>query len=94
MTEYPSAFGEYVIDVHRYSLSEPEITIRQGTTVRWINRNSRRHLIVIQKPEYVKGTPMEGNGSSWNYTFDIPGEYQYVEAVFGLRGKVMVEEYT
>lgn len=85
------ATGIKHIDINRYSFSEEPITIGSGTTVVWRNNDTRRHIIIIKNPVYFKGAQLNEEGASWNYTFKAKGDYEYVEAVFGIRGNIIVK---
>ena len=91
----PLLAGETVtVDVHKYKFIPPEITVKVGTTVRWVNTEKRQYHSVWFKesgepePEYF--WPDE----FFERTFDKPGVYPYVcephEIDYDMKGVVRV----
>ena len=72
---------------------EPEtVTIQTGSTIRWTNRNERRHLMVC----YLSGQRVFRSDSLnpdefSEYTFTEPGEYTCQDVIYGSRSTVTVE---
>ena len=71
--------GETVtVEVHKYTFIPAEITVKVGTTVRWVNTEKRQYHSIWFKetgepePEYF--WPDE----FFERTFDKPGVYPYV----------------
>ena len=67
-----------MVDVQKYKFIPAEITVKTGTTVRWVNTEKRQYHSVWFKesgepePEYF--WPDE----TFERTFDTPGDYPYV----------------
>lgn len=74
----------------------PELTIKVGDTVRWVNESGVHDVSAIKVPEGV--TPFKSElftapGMTFEYTFTVPGEYGYVctpHEVLGMVGKIIV----
>lgn len=84
---------EAVIEI-KWKSFEPtgELTIEKGTTVIWKNADtespSRTHLISANHWAFKSGNLKEGD--SFNHTFNDLGVYEYVDAIYGIRGKITV----
>ena len=86
-----------LIQISRYSFDKMDITIQKGTTVTWKNLDTRRHRIACYTTEkqsnqrfYFGEIMLEGGKNT--YTFNEPGRFLCIDAVFGIRGFVNVEE--
>lgn len=89
-----SVFAETVIIEIRddqYGTQQP-LTVKTGTTVKWVNREKRQYHSVwfeaegFPEPEYI--FPEE----SWERTFDKPGTYPYrCEPHEEMSGTIIVE---
>ena len=86
-----------LIQISRYSFDKMEITISKGTTVTWKNLDTRRHRMACYTTEgsenkrvYLGEIMLEGGKNS--YTFSEAGKFLCLDAVFGIRGFVNVEE--
>jgi plastocyanin len=81
--------GEAVmIDIVDFAFSQPELTIRPGTTVTWTNTGVAPHT--------VSGLPAESGtmdpGQSFSYTFDTAGTFDYQCAFHPqMTGRVIVD---
>ena len=83
-----------MVDVQKYKFIPAEITVKVGTTVRWVNTEKRQYHSVWFKqsgeaePEYF--WPDE----TFERTFDTPGDYPYVcephEMDYDMKGIVHV----
>ena len=84
-----TAAGSVTVHISNFAFVPAEITIRQGTTVTWVNDDSVPHLIRMSgKPD----SQQLGKGDTYSYTFtDAPGEYDYSCGIHpSMHGKVMV----
>lgn len=65
------------VTIRDYQYEPAELTVRVGTTVRWVNDEKRvSHSVLFTGPggfESERFFP----GESWEYTFDKPGSYPY-----------------
>jgi len=70
----------------------PELKVKTGTTVRWINAEKRTSHSVIFAAEGLPETERLFPGESWQRTFDKPGRYAYVCGPHpDMKGVVVVE---
>ncbi|MBI5256308.1 MAG: cupredoxin domain-containing protein [Burkholderiales bacterium] len=60
-----------------YKFTPPVLTVRAGTTVRWLNQEKRTtHSVQFTHPPAPEGERMFP-GESWLRRFDTPGRYEY-----------------
>jgi plastocyanin len=66
------------------SYDPKELTVLAGTTVVWINMDSVGHSVTYGRPNetgvgsvFNSGIPLIDPGKTFQYKFDIPGEYSY-----------------
>jgi plastocyanin len=89
----PPPVNENEISIYLYGFHEPELEVKAGTTVTWINNDQAQHLIkaavvdsqgkVIPAPNglFDSGILPSVNikpGASFSFTFDKPGEYYFL----------------
>ena len=102
------AVGENEISIYLYNFQEPQLEIRAGTTVTWINNDQAEHQIVaavkddqghpIADPDKLFGSEVLPSitiqpGSTFSFTFDQPGEYLYICTIHkNMLGKIIVTE--
>jgi plastocyanin len=75
----PWATAGEPVDVHiaGYKYSPPELKVKPGTTVRWINGEKRvSHSILFVGPDGFESERIFP-GESWSRTFEQPGSYRY-----------------
>lgn len=66
------------------------LTVEAGTTVTWTNDDAILHTVTATDGVFDSG--FFGEGESWSYTFDVPGEYEYYCVPHPwMRAKVVVE---
>ncbi len=69
--------GTEVVLMYQYTFCPEQITVKPGTTVRWINVERTSHSIWFKEagePESDRVFLEEG----WDFTFQAPGEYPYL----------------
>lgn len=75
------------IKAHGYGI--PELTVRPGTTVTWINHDDDPHTVT--STENVFRSPGIDTDETYSYTFTQPGTYEYFCTLHPLMtGKVLV----
>lgn len=88
--------GEAIVELKDYRFVPEEITVRVGTTVRWVNREKRQFHNI-----WFRGLDDEGReyffpDESRSRRFDKPGVYPYVcephDESHGMHGVVKVIE--
>ncbi len=83
--------GNYVFDPE-------ELTISPGTTVRFVWLSGTHNVAVSSQPadaDWSGHETIEGRGFSFEYTFEVPGRYEYVctpHQAQGMTGAIIVEE--
>jgi plastocyanin len=82
-------------DTVKNRFSPANIIIKKGDTVRWVNKDNVDHI--FSSITYLGAgailSPMIEPKGSWEYTFDVPGEYFYICFIHaGMLGKITVEE--
>jgi len=78
-TGNPVLAGETVtVDVHKYKFIPPEITVKVGTTVRWVNTEKRQYHSVWFKESGGPESEYFWPDESFERTFEKPGVYPYV----------------
>ncbi len=92
--------GVHIVELPKTNENETNIfkpdniIIRQGETVRWVNRDKIAHIFASM-PFIGLGdifTPNIQPGESWEYKFEEPGEYYYLCFIHkGMIGKVTAE---
>ena len=77
------------------SFSPPAIKVEPGTTVTWEwTGNGDEHNVVATDETFDSGAPDGEAGTTFEYTFETEGVYQYVsepQADAGMKGVVVVE---
>lgn len=69
--------GVVVVKTFKFTFCPPEVTVKPGTTVRWVNVERTTHSVWLKdkgEPESDRLFPGEG----WEFTFTAPGEYPYL----------------
>ena len=82
--------GILKIEIDHLTLSQKDVTIEKGTTIRWENKESNKHKLTIYG---LVQSPVLYQGDSFEYTFEEEGKYTYICAIFKkqIRGTVTVE---
>jgi plastocyanin len=89
----PPPVGKSAISIYLYGFHEPELTVKAGTTVTWINNDQAQHVIkaarqdndgkLIPDPNGLFASDILPSvnirpGASFSFTFEKPGEYYYL----------------
>lgn len=75
-----------------------ELTVSTGTTVRFVWQSNTHNVVVTSQPEdadWPGHEDIENDGFSFEYTFEVPGQYEYVcgpHQSQGMTGAIVVEE--
>jgi plastocyanin len=82
-------------DENETNIFKPDnVIIKQGETVRWVNRDKVAHIFASMPFIGLGGifTPNIEPGESWEYKFEEPGDYYYLCFIHrGMVGKIIVE---
>ena len=92
-----SAAGDPVIvEMKKFKFIPAELTVKVGTTVRWLNTEKRQYHTVWFRILGEKGSTEVWPGEHVDRKFDKPGDYPYVcephEHDYGMVGVVHVVE--
>jgi len=74
--------GGNTVTIQNFAFSPPTMTISQGTTVTWVNKDSADHKIIndasgSNAEGAIFNSPIIPQGGSYSFTFNIPGTYPY-----------------
>jgi amicyanin len=74
--------GGNTVTIQNFAFSPPEMTISQGTTVTWMNKDSADHKIIndasgSNAEGAIFNSPIIPQWGSYSFTFAIPGTYPY-----------------
>ncbi len=87
--------GEIQIEMRGLRFNPDMLTIKQGTTVRWVNEDSVVHTVVSGVRDNKSGLFDSGNmssGATFSYTFNEKGTFDYFcEPHSGMDGTIVVE---
>lgn len=69
-----------VVNAENFKFAPETITVKVGTTVKWVNKDSVLHTVTSGADRKADGK-FDGNiassGSEFSYTFSAPGTYEY-----------------
>ena len=67
------------VAIVNYSFSPSSLTVKAGTTVRWMNMDFVEHTVSFGTHDNPTGveSPLLGQMGSFGYTFTEPGTYEY-----------------
>lgn len=81
------------IEIKAHGFGIPEVTVRAGTRVTWINHDDDAHTVTSSTD--VFRSPGLDTDDTYSYTFTKPGTYEYFCTLHPLmRGKVIVRSGT
>ena len=86
---------EIQIELRGFRFNPDMVTIKQGTTVTWVNEDGAAHTVVSGVRDNKSGLFDSGNissGSTFSYTFNEKGTFDYFcEPHSGMDGTILVE---
>ena len=94
---YPDASndGTVIVKLYKYNFCPANVTVKAGTTVRWVNVDKRTSHSVWLKQANIDESDRFFPDESWEFKFITPGEYPYLCGPHwkqeGMRGFVKVE---
>jgi plastocyanin len=96
-SEKPVQIVKMVMDAEGKNFFDPaELTIKVGETVRWVNDSGVHDVSSTKVPEGATAFKSElftAPGMTFEHTFTVPGEYEYVctpHEALGMVGKIIV----
>lgn len=88
--------GEVVVLMHKYTFCPTNVTVKPGTTVRWVNVDKRTSHSVWLEQAGEKESPRMFGEEDWSFTFKATGKYPYLCGPHwnqeGMYGHVTVSE--
>ncbi len=66
-----------IVRIEDYKFLPAQITVKAGTTVRWLNAEKRTSHSIWFKDEGLEESPRFFPEEYWERTFDRPGTYPY-----------------
>ncbi|WP_435364177.1 plastocyanin/azurin family copper-binding protein [Haloarchaeobius sp. DYHT-AS-18] len=78
--------------------TDDPLTVTAGTTVKFVWESNTHNILVTSQPEgadWPGHEPIENEGFEYEYTFEVPGTYEYVcepHESLGMLGEIVVEE--
>jgi len=70
--------GAVVVKLHKYTFCPPNLKVKVGTTVRWVNVDKRTSHSVWLKEAGIKESERFFPEERWEFTFAAPGKYPYL----------------
>jgi plastocyanin len=78
------------VNIWASGFSPASVTITQGDTVTWIDKDSKDHQVLADKGQFV--SPILHHGSSYSFTFRAAGTYTYKDELYPKHtGKIVVK---
>lgn len=71
--------GTVAMDIVNFDFQYPKITVKEGTTVTWTNRDEAGHDVRPddEGPNFMGSPGLLQDGESYSYTFKTAGSYSY-----------------
>jgi plastocyanin len=76
----PTLAASKTVNIYASGFSPTTVTITQGDTVTWVNRDSKDHQVLAAKGQFV--SPILHHGSSYSFTFRAAGTYTYKDELY------------
>jgi plastocyanin len=77
------------VSIKNFAFNPTPLTIKVGTTVIWTNNDSAPHQI---KSDVFNSATLN-NGQTFEFTFSVAGEYDYICSVHpSMKGKIIVTQ--
>ncbi len=73
-----TADGKQLVFSYKYTFCPPNLKIKAGTTVRWVNVEKRTSHSVWLRAAGIAESPRLFPEETWEQTFDAPGRYPYL----------------
>ena len=92
MTTFPQTpdSGTYTVRINNFAFDPADITVKAGSTVRWVNGDEVPHRIQFDDEHY--STLLLGSSQSGSQRFFEPGVYPYICLIHPeMQGTVRVE---
>lgn len=85
-----AAAAPLAVTIAGFAFDPADVTVPVGTTVTWTNRDGAPHTITSEDGTWESGNL--GEGASFTFTLDTPGEYAYYCSIHpSMEGTIRVE---
>lgn len=81
--------GKVTVLMYKYRFCPPNLRIKVGTTVRWVNADKRTSHSVWFKDAGLAESVRLFNKESYEFTFATPGAYPYICGPHGIEEKMV-----
>jgi plastocyanin len=79
------------VKIDNFTFAPASVTVAQGTTVRWVNRDDIPHTVVSDDKTTFKSKPLDTD-QEFSYTFTKQGTYPYFCSIHPkMTGKIVVQ---
>ncbi len=90
-TSMPSVSDNTII-IFKNTFRPANITVKNDSTVRWVNNDNHPHNIEFINKEFSTSTYLLGASQSFSQRFDLPGQYDFACLIHPeMKGSVLVE---
>ncbi|HTI87721.1 MAG TPA: cupredoxin family copper-binding protein [Alphaproteobacteria bacterium] len=72
----PAAAAPAEISIDNFTFGPNVLTVKAGTTVRWVNRDDIPHTILDKQRKVFRSKVLDTD-DSFSFTFAAPGTYEY-----------------
>lgn len=91
----PASLNQTTITIAGYEYQPENISIKEGTTIRWINYDLVQHDVISGVPgikEDLFAAPLLAYGQGMSFTFEDAGEFRYFCGIHPyMTGMIIVE---
>jgi len=89
--ETPSASSQNTVEIKDFKFVSNKITIKQGETITWINKDSMVHTVTSDSGSELDSLSLS-QGQTYSYTFNSVGTFDY-HCTFhsSMKAKIIVE---
>ncbi len=82
------------VRIDNFTFNPPQLTVKAGTTVTWVNKDDIPHGIASSSNAFVKSKALDTD-DSYSFTFTTPGTYAYFCYIHPhMTGTIVVEAAT
>jgi plastocyanin len=86
----PAGAGTRTVSIYGYGFSPKSVTITEGDTVTWVNRDNENHQVLATKGQFVSAILRPKQ--KFSFTFHAPGTYAYKDELHPKHtGKIVVK---
>ena len=86
----PAGAATKTINIYGYGFNPNSVTVTEGDTVTWVNRDNANHQVLATKGEFVSAILRPRQ--TFSFTFKAPGTYSYKDELYPRHtGKIFVK---